>query len=298
MRIGVGLKKHAYTPEAYAYTDYLALKGLDVQLAPENDLLYDNDLNIFFMGIKPFWSDKRRQANEIHEYQSLSTPPFAKTKDLYKRTINRRPTGRIFLNEYVEKQLGFNDRVPRIFRDMGVDQALFMDPPANPKFDLVYCGSINGRAGLLDELMRLAQLGLSVLVVGEIDLDTRQLFRKHSQVVFVGRVARSELPALYQEARAGLNFTPNIYPFNMQTSTKTLEYLAAGLGLVSNQYQWIKEFCDFKKIPVTWLENLTSKEDFESISFGCVDMASYSWLNVLDGAGFFDFITECAFGKQ
>lgn len=41
----------------------------------------------------------------------------------------------------------------------------------------------------------------------------------------MGPVNRDQLPEIYKNARFGLNYTPDIYPYNVQTSTKTLEYL-------------------------------------------------------------------------
>jgi hypothetical protein len=46
MNIGIGLKKTAYTPEAYAYERYLISKGLKVQLEQEENLDLNNDVNI------------------------------------------------------------------------------------------------------------------------------------------------------------------------------------------------------------------------------------------------------------
>ena len=47
MNIGIGLKKTAYTPEAYAYERYLISKGLKVQLEQEENLDLNNDVNIY-----------------------------------------------------------------------------------------------------------------------------------------------------------------------------------------------------------------------------------------------------------
>ena len=47
MNIGIGLKKTAYTPEAYAYEKYLTSKGFKVQLEQEEKLDLNNDINIY-----------------------------------------------------------------------------------------------------------------------------------------------------------------------------------------------------------------------------------------------------------
>src|SRR5690606_2923229 len=116
---GIPLSHNAYTPEAYAYEQYLTSKGWQVQLDYELDP--NNDINIFFMGTRPFWKEKKGRAKEIHEYQSLSTPPYAKIKNFSKKIINKKPDGRIFLNKIVAQHFNFNNNIPCIYRDMGVD---------------------------------------------------------------------------------------------------------------------------------------------------------------------------------
>lgn len=53
MKIGIILSKYAYTPEAYAYEKFLKNNGHQVQL--EYELDPNNDVNIYFMGNRPFW---------------------------------------------------------------------------------------------------------------------------------------------------------------------------------------------------------------------------------------------------
>lgn len=72
MIVGIGLKEHAYTPEAYAYKSYLESNGVSVQLENEAFIDPNNDINIYFMGMRPLWHRKKGRAIEIHEYQSLS----------------------------------------------------------------------------------------------------------------------------------------------------------------------------------------------------------------------------------
>ena len=56
MKIGIPLSSFAYTPEAYAYEKYLKKLGHQIQLDYELDP--DNDINIYFMGTRPFWKKK------------------------------------------------------------------------------------------------------------------------------------------------------------------------------------------------------------------------------------------------
>lgn len=285
MKIGIPLSKYAYTPEAYAYEKFLNKHGHSVQLDYELDP--NNDLNIYFMGMRPFWKKKQGTAIEIHEYQSLSTPPYAKSKNLSKKIINRKPAGRIFLNSFVRNDLAFNDNIPFIYRDMGVDEALFQSPSKNPLYDIVYCGSISGRSGLIETLLRLAKI-YKVVVVGRIT-EQEQALLQVKNITLLGQVSRDQLPEIYRNARFGLNYTPDLYPFNIQTSTKTLEYLASGLGLISNRYTWIENFAKQHALNVKWLGNfnLDLSSSIKSTTF---DIRCYSWDVILNNTAFCEFL--------
>jgi len=289
MNIGIGLKKTAHTPEAYAYERYLISKGLKVQLEQEENLDLNNDLNIYIMGFRPFWTKLKGKALEIHEYQSLSTAPLANIKDLIKRNINKIPKGRIFLNEIVHNGTKFTDKVPYIYRDMGVDIELFQKQNDNFIYDIVYSGSILGRKGLIEEILRLAKIGFKILIIGEVQKSIIEHFFVYKNIVFTGRVNRYELPELYSKCKAGLNYTPDIYPFNIQTSTKTLEYLASGLTLISNQYEWIDKFSKIKNIEYLNTNNILKIEDLKKIEY-TNDFKEFEWSNVLEKSNLYEFI--------
>ena len=289
--IGIPLSQYAYTPEAYAYEKYLQELGHQVQLDYELDP--NNDVNIYFMGVRPFWKKKEGRAIEIHEYQSLSTPPYAQFKNFAKKIVNKQPSGRVFLNEFIHRDLSFSDNIPYIYRDMGVDEALFQSPSENPLYDIVYCGSIAGRNGLIEVLRRLAG-NYKVVVVGQVS-DLERSLLKHENITILGRVERKDLPEIYRNARYGLNFTPNIYPYNIQTSTKTLEYLASGLEVISNKYKWSELFFNEINYQPVWLD------DFEFLK--TIEMDSrliesfpliyrYAWKNILYDSKFDVFLRE------
>lgn len=291
MKVGITLKTNAYTPEAYAYEKYLKKLGHQVQLDYELDP--SNDINIYFMGTRPFWKKREGCGIEIHEYQSLSTPPYAHFKNFTKKIVNRKPSGRILLNEFVHQDLNFNDNIPYIYRDMGVDEALFQSPSKKPLYDIVYCGSISGRNGLIEILRRLAE-NYKVVVVGQVsDLESSLL--KHENITILGRVERKDLPEIYRNSRFGLNFTPDFYPYNIQTSTKTLEYLASGLGVISNKYKWSEQFFNKINYKPIWID------DFNFISnikmMGTNDLSSnlmqeYSWDEILEKSSLDVFLRE------
>lgn len=289
--IGIPLSKFAYTPEAYAYEKYLKKLGYKVQLDYELDP--NNDINIYFMGTRSFWRKEKRRAIEIHEYQSLSTPPYARLKNFTKKIINKKPSGRIFLNDFVHHDLNFNDNIPYIYRDMGVDEALFQSPSENPIYDIVYCGSIAGRNGLIDVMIRLAE-NYKVVVVGHVS-DLERSLLKHKNITILGRVERRDLPEIYRNSRFGLNFTPDLYPYNIQTSTKTLEYLASGLGVISNKYKWSEQFFNEINYQPIWLDDYDFIKSIEVNNTTIILpplIQKYTWNNILVDSKFDVFLRE------
>lgn len=290
-RIGITINENSYTPEAYAYKKYLMDNGYNVDLAPADMLDSSLDLHIYFMGSRPFWK-KKGNWKEIHEYQSLSTPPYALAKNILKKNINRKPDARIFLNNIVDSNLGFSDNVPFIYRDMGIDLELYQSPSLNPSFDIVYCGSTT-RPGLIEKFHELSRLGFSILVVGSIDEKSRKNLEKNNNIKCLGKVSRHELPEIYRDCSIGLNYTPDQYPYNIQTSTKTLEYLASGLHVFSNRYQWAEEFFLLYPKRVTWLDvDSNLKRDRINIENDSYCFKKFSWENVLNNSGIINLIDK------
>lgn len=291
--IGITLSDHAYTPEAFAYEKYLSEAGWNVTLAKEEDIPLSVDIAILFMGIKPIWK-KKKFKKEVHEFHSLSVPPLARVKDFLKSYASYVPDGRIFLNEAVRQRLTFGDKQPYLLRDMGVDDNLFTCTKAAPQYNIIYCGSIENRPGLLEHLFDLANMGLRLMVVGGCSSDTQRRLAKFSNIKYVGRVSRELLPDLYTDAHYGLNYTPDIYPFNIQTSTKTLEYLAAGLGVISNRYEWIEKFAEQHKFTPLWLDNINqfTRHSLQSVSLQRNVMKNYSWNSILKRANFENWLSE------
>lgn len=295
MYVEIGLKQGSYTPEAFAYQEYLRTHGHSVHLCQEDEMSMSADIRIYFMGFRPCWEHGlNEQGVVVHEYQSLSIPPFHLIKDVVKRKFNSIPSGRIFLNKYVRDHLSFESRVPYICRDMGVSRNLYGTASENPDYDLLYCGTLEGRGGLVLELIRLARLGLKILVVGSISDKMRRNLSKYKSISLVGRVSRDYLPQVFSRARAGLNYTPDIFPFNIQTSTKTLEYCASGMGLVSNDYAWVRQFSIKYGFKPLWLSNIRNRNDFDSFVFDRPDLYHLEWNRVLSSSGFDSFLLNLA----
>lgn len=292
MKIGICLKETAYLPEAYAYSDYLTSKGFNIELGFEKDLSSNLDLKLKFLGFSLFIPKNFTKLSipEIHEYGSLSIPPFSKFKDKVKCVMNSKPVGRIFLNDTVKKRLTFNDNKPFILRDMGIDKSFYNSPNNNPEYDVVYCGS--EREGLLNAVRKIINSGLKILIIGNYTKEFISCFSNNNMITFTGKIEREELPELYKKCRLGLNFTPDKYPFNIQTSTKTIEYCAAGLGIISNKYYWIEEFMATRQATFFNIDQLTSKKNIINFNFIIPDVKDLEWNNILDRASLVTFLTS------
>lgn len=290
IKVGVTINKHSYTPEAYAYKKYLEKNGFSVQL--DSVLDSNNDINIYFMGIRSSLNTKKGRAKEIHEYQSLSTPPYAKVKNLLKTIVNKPPAGRIFLNEIVASELSFNDHLPFVYRDMGIDEGFFQTPDDCYEYDIVYCGSISNRIGLIKEIKRLSNIGFKILLIGDISRKDLIELKTHKNIYCAGRIDRDSIPSMYKKCRFGLNFTPDIYPFNIQTSTKTLEYIASGLNIISNKYHWIQDFSSKYEFSVVWSDSINKRADLEDSFQNCRNewIRDFSWDVVLEKTNFKNFL--------
>lgn len=292
MNIGITISRVAYTPEAFAYERYLTNLGHNVELQYELDP--NNDINIYFMGLRPFWKKSKGKALEIHEYQSLSTPPHTYIKNKFKKFINSKPNGRIFLNNIVRQNLNFKDNIPYIYRDMGVENELFQKPSDNPTYDIVYCGSIKGRPGLIENILKLSET-FKIVVIGNISNLEKEILN-HKNITLVGTIDRASIADIYRESRYGLNYTPNIYPYNIQTSTKTLEYLAAGLDVISNKYKWSESFFSEINYQPYWLEEIILLPETSTpkriSTIDQVVIQQYSWDNILTKSNFDSFLRD------
>lgn len=292
---------NAYLPELHAYREYFqdsktvrfAVLGND---EAEKQVPGTYDLMYRFMGFCPAW--QHCAVPEIHEYHSLSVPPLAQMKDKIKRYANRKPVGRVFLNRAVEETLGFSDEVPGILRDMGVHRRFFEVAAEKPvkEFDIVYCGTVSGRPGLFGVIRQCLEDELSVLVVGKLDDEAflSSLGSLRKGLAITGPVPYDEVPGWIGKARFGLNFIPDIYPFNVQTSTKVLEYCAAGLGVVTNDYAWVRHFeadrqASFYRIESGFADLRTMSPAAFS---GSVD--SLEWSALLERCGLEGFLVSCA----
>lgn len=274
--IAIEITDQAFLPEAYAYRDYFKQQGLQCDLVYKGDSSALNyDAIMLFHGLHPFW--RKYPKYIIGEYHSLSRGSCTRIKDFIKRLINVRADLYSFLNEDVRKKMWFSSETNYITRSMGFSSADFVEFEGQEKlFDIVYCGSY--RSGLAVQLEALANMGLSIALVGP----TTPL--KHSNITCFGRKTPKEARKIISQAKYGLNYTPNIFPFNIQDSTKVIEYCAAGLGVITNRYQWINEFERQRKAQFLSLEAINDIYDVVNFNFITPDVSDLDWNSVIENS--------------
>jgi hypothetical protein len=291
MKIGIEIKKNAYVPETYAYKQFFEKKGYAVELFNAGEENNNYDICIYYPGIRTvFESERNKSVIKIHDYASLSTPPYPHVKNAIKRIINAVPSGYVYLNQIVRSGYNIKNKKPYIFRDMGVDSKIFQKKSSNSEYDVIYVGSVTNRYGLLPTIKYLSKIGLKILIVGELKKNEYKYFKNIHRVDTVGRVERSDLPQIYANAKCGLNYTPNIYPYNLQTSTKTLEYCAAGLGVLSNKNNWIIEFERKRSGHFLYIDDIVNKNVFDEFNYVVPDVGDLEWNNLFEKIGIMKFI--------
>ncbi len=236
----------AYLPELQAYAEHVRAAGHEARLHSQTDTLPNDAAVLWWMcgQVSRHMASRYPAAFHIHEYASTSVPPLAWLKDRVKRMRQPLPQFRIFQNEWVRQRMGFTDAVPCEFRDMGIAPEFFDGPQATlrAEFDFVYLGEMRRLQHFLPVFDGIAQAGKSVLLVGDLPDELGRQLRRHTRLSVTGRVPHSDVPKHLRRARHGLNLVPDQLPYTHQTSTKLLEYCAAGLSVVSTDYAWVREF--------------------------------------------------------
>lgn len=275
----------SYLPEIQAYKEYFGQFGVEVyDSAKDFDQNYnkaDFDLLWYMMGVQLF----RDELPTVHDYASLSTGRFPLFKNTVKKCLNQKPDLRLFLNSNVKNGLGFKDYIPFLYRDMGVSYDFFKVQKKDQEYDFVYVGAITKERGVdrLFDHFRNHLKDKSLLVIGSVPNEIYSQFANIHNIKFMGAVPYSTVPELASKAEYGINMMPDQYPFNIQTSTKLIEYCALGLKVITTNYEWASSFesktkARFYKIDDSF-ENL-SMSKIEAFDFVTPDVNGYQWNNI------------------
>ena len=275
----------AQLPELQAYTEYFSAKYRVFIETPQADLS-TYDIVWFFMGC--FRYQPQPHQFVVHEYASLSTPPMAWLKDKLKARVNSRPNLRVFQNAQQSSRLHFNDNVPVLYRDMGLCGDFTIRPGSEKQCDLIYVGTMDKSRRLeraLDIILRLKP-DTHIWLVGNPAAYLQQRYQHHINVRFLGKVSNKQIPVLLNQAHFGLNYVPDIYPYQFQTSTKLLEYAACGLPVIGNKTAWVNSFLATHKLPYHDIHQLAVWPTPAAVTISAEVLQSWSWQQRIADAGF------------
>lgn len=286
----------SFLPELGAYQRFLSGRGHSVDIVEEHVLTSTTGADVHYRLAGFLRQPISSAVPEIHEYASASVGRWPRAKNLVKSLASTRPAGRVFLNAVVQQQFRFADGVPFLHRDMGADEGFFAQRQVHHKpFDLVYAGSISGRPGLLACIAGLAEKGFRIALAGSANAEDQAVIAALPGVTYAGRLAPADVPAFVAQARCGLNYCPSAYPYTFQTSTKVIEYLACGLGVVSNAYDWMDRHSAQHGYAYQDLIQLQSPDDLSPWPQAILPEAQarqFEWQTLLETAGLERFIRD------
>ena len=93
------------------------------------------------------------------------------------------------MNKNVKNEFGFNDKIPYIYRDMGIDECFFIKNEKK-NYDFVYVGSMSNDRGIVNILEKFTQdlKNSSLLMIGEPDKSIYEAYKKYSNIVFIHKI--------------------------------------------------------------------------------------------------------------
>lgn len=227
----------AYLPEIEGYGRAFAKKGFSCGvISPEEVARRDsaNSAFWFFMGFYPHKIVSKGFV--VHDYRSLSTGSMRGPKDFLKRAFQPKPSLRVFLNENVKKRMNFKDSVPSCLIDMGVDFPQWgAEKGRDVIYDYVYVGDVSKDRGIDRLLAWFAKTGggKRLLLVGRCDEELRDAYGSPN-IIFAGKVERERVYEYLMQSGTGISYVPRGMPYDLQTSTKMLEYAWCGLNILAN----------------------------------------------------------------
>jgi hypothetical protein len=279
IKLAIEFKQSAFLPEAHAYKAFFESKGWQCELLdPSSKGNQKYDVIILFHGIHPFWKSYPKIV--VGEYHSLSTGRFPRIKDAIKRLINKPANLNVFLNERVRSAMWFSaNSSNNLLRPMGVCYEEYEKIQNSAEFDIVYAGSY--RKGLDKVIASLKDLGYKIAIAGFTG-------QSCTLVKYFGKLSAAETRSLIKKSRLGLNFTPDVWPYNVQDSTKVLEYCAAGIPIVTNNYEWIRNFQDSRDCQFLDLYEFISTKKKDDFDLQSPNISDLDWGKVIINSGLYE----------
>jgi len=287
------VKGQAYLPEYQAYRTYCNQAKIECEIVDNVSKVSKRADTIWLScGIFPL---NIKEKFLVHEYQSGSTGSFCRLKNQIKSILNQAPTCRVFLNTSVKNQFPLLNRskVPYFFRDMGVSNNFFEVYSSSKPYEFVYIGSTDQIRGFDELLESVKRTNKKTLIVGR-----KPLYLKNynfTNIEFSGVLPYEEVAKTAILAKFGLNYIPNREPFNSQTSTKLLEYLALGLKIITSHHKPSTDFLDARHAKYLFFsKDLSIPTEYESAEYFTPSVHDREWIKVIERSGIFQFLSTQA----
>lgn len=282
----------AYFPEIYAYQKYFKnTKDFEFNIIEANNLqdIYfeSSDIYLLKMGVDSRFGPypKNKKSLIVHDYTSCSTGSFPKIKNRVKKIINKKADINIFLNERVRQEYGFPVEKNTVIRDMGVDSDFFYDSEEKGEHIFIYAGSISKSRNIELVLNAFKENKKPLALVGKVDDDIFNDYKAYKNINFLGVLTRSETATELKKSIYGINITPAIYPYDFQTSTKTLEYCAANLKVICNTNSWNRKFQLAKNANFYETEDFKLGSSVENFPYKIPQVKEFEWSRVIKNSG-------------
>jgi glycosyltransferase involved in cell wall biosynthesis len=296
MKIAFIHNQKAFLPELIAYRDFFRKQNIQTcEVKYGEEVNSGADVFWYMMGFYP--KSKYKNKIIIHEYASASVPPYRRWKDFLKKTFHPGPDFRIFLDEYVQSQIGISDEVPSGFRNTGVQESwLLPSAPVAKDLDFIYIGSLSRHRQLTPLLKKFTQSDLSKKTLTLLGKDEEGLAKEYAafpNIHFQDAVGWEEIPGWVRRSRFALNFIPDREPFNAVVPLKFLEYAALKTPIISTNVFSVVEFKErFGGNYFLLKEDLSnlSWERLLPFSFEYPDLHHWTWEEQIGGSGILEFL--------
>jgi glycosyltransferase involved in cell wall biosynthesis len=285
----------AFLPGLYGYRQFFTRYGIQCEVVTPDELgTLHRNVEWHFLGTditKP-----REGIYKIHEYPSSSLPPFRKWKDWVKSFMNTQPDFRIFQNEFVKQSLNFHDSIPFGYRELGIpEEWLKNNHPLQKEYDFIYTGDVSA-SRKIKELINLFTTSLkdhSLLILSNRYEELQSQTLSHRNIIFKGPVKKDRVREYLLKSKFAINYIPDMVPFNRQTSTKLLEYIACKIPVITSRYEWMNEFAQLNGGSYFFLNKDMTNFTWEAVnnfSYSFPDLSDWTWEKQIRKSGVLEFL--------
>ncbi|HEX4849269.1 MAG TPA: hypothetical protein VFV08_00620, partial [Puia sp.] len=116
-----------------------------------------------------------------------------------------------------------------------------------------------------------------------------------------GPVATAEAYMFIRKSHFGINYIPDLIPYNHQTSAKFLDYAVCGIPIVSTDYFWIREFQKNRRGEYFFLDKKFNQFNWKEISgfkYQNPVLDGLDWNSRIRESGILEFLQSKFIGLQ